>query len=183
MNVYSLYQVDNNSKIHSYNDFKNSFWCVNLDKDKLQQLSNFGIVHNQTIKYLPNLETICQNMLYKHINTVLPLFEYIRINNSGKQYSLDSEFDVLIVDESSDDVIVRRSETTIFYFLVLEKYFLRAHGLLEPLKMKFLKQAHFLNNHIDKAISADMQYGYNLKGLTAGYFDYSPALNKKLIIK
>jgi len=183
--IYSLYQIHNNTLQEDYKDKNNSFWCLNLVKQKLNYYSNYGVVHNNRINYLNKFDdTLCNNLIYKHINTAVQIFDFIRINNSGREITKlpKLNFDVCIVDETNDDFLIKRNENSVFYFLVLEKFFLRAHGLLEKNNTPLIKQIYKLND-IESIIHDDMQFGYNLNGLNAGLFDYSPSmLQKKLNI-
>jgi len=183
--IYSLHQIHNNTLQEDYKDKNNSFWCLNLDNQKLNYYSNHGIVHNNRINYLNKFdEIVCNNLIYKHINTAVQIFDCIRVNNSGCEITNlpKLNFDVFVVDEANDDFLIKRNENSVFYFLVLEKFFLRAHGLLEKNNTPLIKQICKLKD-IESIIQDDMQFGYNLNGINAGLFDHSPSmLQKKLNI-
>jgi hypothetical protein len=177
---YTLYQINKQNKLEEFKHPYNSFWCLNIDNKELQHYRNYGIVHNNRVNYLNEFDSILSsNMIYKHINVSLQIFDFIRLNESCHTPAIShKDFDVLIVNENKDDIIIKRNENTIFFFLVLEKFFLRAYGLLERNNIKFVKQIEQLNK-IENLINKDMQFGLDLKGLNAGLFDYSSALNEK----
>jgi hypothetical protein len=102
------------------------------------------------------------------------------VNNSGCEITNlpKLNFDVFVVDEAKDDFLIKRNENSVFYFLVLEKFFLRAHGLLEKNNTPLIKQICKLKD-IESIIQDDMQFGYDLNGINAGLFDHSPSMLQK----
>lgn len=122
--------------INTYKHCLFSCWCLNLNNtDELEHLSNTIVMQN-TIDALPNKEQIlCENFLFKHIVMLLGLYSNIAVLSSNVKLVSNKPITML----TSNDFIIKKSESTYVFFKKFEQYFIKTVGVYES-SSKTLKE-------------------------------------------
>jgi len=163
----------------------NSFWCHNLDDHLVERLEPLGLVIRVNTPEF-NLATLSKNFLLKHINLLLPIFKYVHVN-SAHLFTLPPNFDsydIIILDRATNNFIIKKSEITILLFRLLEKHFLRQHGLLNEDNFNYTDHFDLLKNYNKYTELLHNDELGSTPELTTGHmFAYTEVLKYKTNIK